>query len=222
MKVLLAEDDRKLAQLISKGLKRMSYAVETVHDGRAALNRMQKNSYDVAILDVMMPEIDGLEVCRQVRELRIETPVIILSSRGAVDDKVKGLDVGADDYLAKPFSLEELKARMRAAVRRKNPYNVPVMEVGDISLDVNRGMVFCGGRPVELSGRKYQILEYLMHHKGQILTRDQIHEGVWGESTLVVSNSVDVHVSHLRKKLEEFSPKRSILSIRGRGYLMEG
>ena len=221
MKVLLAEDDRKMAQLVTKGLKRESLVVDVAHDGQQALSRLGQSSYDIVLLDVLMPVLDGIEVCRQMRDMRMETPVIMLSSRNDVDDKVRGLDIGADDYLPKPFSLEELKARMRAAMRRKNPYTRPVLEVGDVIMDVNRGLVFRGGKPVDLSAKEYQLLEYFMRHKGQVLSRDQIMEGVWGMTSLVVSNAVDVHISHLRTKLSDESFDQLIRTVRGRGYVMD-
>lgn len=221
MKILLVEDNEKMAELVFKGLSRDGFEIETVHNGYDALNAIRKSSYDIVLLDVVMPGLTGIEVCRKVRDLNIEIPIIMLSTKGDIDDKVKGLDIGADDYLPKPFSIVELKARMRAAMRRKNPYTKPVLEVGDIIMDVNREVVLKGGKPINLSEKEYKLLEYFIRHKGEIITKDELMKGVWGLPNKMMSNVLHVHVSHLRHKIGDDEVQRIIQTVRGKGYLMK-
>lgn len=220
MRVLLVEDESKLAHVIEKGLEEESFAVETVRDGEQALERARQTAYDLIILDVMLPGIDGLAVCRELRAGGNLTPILILSARGMVEDRVRGLEVGADDYLTKPFAFMELSARIRAILRRRQPADLLLLRVGDLTLDPISRVVKRGHRRVDLSQKEYALLEYLMRHAGQVVTRAMIAERVWDFDFDRLTNVIDVYVNHLRNKIENGPEPRLIHAVRGSGYVM--
>ena len=221
MRVLLVEDDAKLAAAIARGLRHEGYAVDLVGDGEAALMSAGVWSYDAIVLDVMLPERDGFDVCATLRERDCWAPILMLTARGQVGDRIRGLDVGADDYLAKPFDFGELLARLRALVRRA-PASRPVrLEVGDLVVDPSTHEVSRAGVPVSLTAREFAVLEYLARHAGQAITRTAVLDHVWDENFEGPTNIVDVYVGYLRRKLEQPFERPLIRTIRGVGYALE-
>jgi two-component system OmpR family response regulator len=221
MRVLLVEDDAKLASAIARGLRHEGYAVDLVGDGEAALMSAGIWSYDAIVLDVMLPERDGLDVCATLRGRDCWAPILMLTARGQVGDRVRGLDVGADDYLSKPFDFGELLARLRALVRRA-PASRPVrLEVGDLVVDPSTREVSRAGVPVTLTAREFAVLEYLARHAGQAITRTTVLDHVWDENFEGATNIVDVYVGYLRRKLERPFGRPLIRTIRGVGYALE-
>ncbi len=218
VKVLLAEDDRKISSFVKKGFAQEGYTVEVVSDGEDALVHARSGEYDVIILDIMLPHMDGWQVLDGLRGGGLKTPVVILSARGHLEDRVRGLNLGADDYLAKPFSFTELLARVRAVVRRSQGQPAPRLLVGDVTLDPASRVVTRAGQRVELTAREYSLLEYLMRNADRVVTRTSILEHVWGLSFDSFSNVVEVYVNYLRKKVDP--EKRLIHAVRGVGYVM--
>jgi two-component system OmpR family response regulator len=219
--VLLVEDDAKLAAAIARGLRHEGYAVDLVGDGEAALMSAGVWSYDVIVLDVMLPERDGLDVCATLRGRDCWAPILMLTARGQVGDRIRGLDVGADDYLSKPFDFGELLARLRALVRRA-PASRPVrLEVGDLVVDPSTHQVSRAGVAVTLTAREFAVLEYLARHAGQAITRTAVLDHVWDENFEGATNIVDVYVGYLRRKLEQPFDRPLIRTIRGVGYALE-
>jgi DNA-binding response OmpR family regulator len=223
MRILLVEDDGALGDHVARGLREESHVVDVETDGLTALHYvelLQEGMYDVVILDVVLPGCDGMTVCREWRRSGLKTPVLMLTARQSVDDKVAGLDVGADDYLTKPFAFAELLARVRALGRREPGIKMQVLHVGDLSLDPLRHRVERGGRPVELTPREYRILELLLRHPGQVLTRDQIAERAWEMGAEHASNVVDVFMHTLRRKIDCSGGPKLLHTIRGAGYTL--
>ena len=221
MRLLVAEDDRKVASFIRQGLEEEGYAVEVARDGGAALDRVLAGPpFDLAILDVMLPRRDGFAVLRAMREQRIDTPVLFLTARDAVTDRVTGLDLGADDYLTKPFAFDELLARVRALLRRADGRRRPVLQVADLALDPASRDVTRGGRRITLTVREYALLEYLMRNAGRVLTRPLLAEHVWGLDFDPETNVVDVYVGYLRRKIDGPGEPRLLHTIRGAGYTL--
>jgi two-component system OmpR family response regulator len=218
MRILLVEDEIKMARAIRRGLEAEGYAVDIVADGEEAVFQGTENDYDALVLDVMLPGLDGYEVCHALRTRGRWPPVLMLTARDAVEDRIRGLDVGADDYLVKPFAFGELLARLRALIRRGPRERPTVLEVDDVTLDPAGHRVTRAGQGVELSSREFALLEYLMHHPGSVLTRRQILEHVWDYNYDGLSNVVDVYVGYLRKKLERPFGRPLIHTIRGVGY----
>ena len=219
MYLLLVEDDTRIARLVERALVGAGHRVDVVHDGEEGLTRAESGAYDLVVLDVMLPGVDGVEVARGLREGGVRTPILMLTARDAVPDRVRGLDAGADDYLTKPFALEELLARVRALGRR--PAGVgdgEVLRVGDLELDAPRHEVRRGGTPIELTAKEFDLLAYLMRHAGQVLSRAQIMDHVWGYDADPVSNVVDIYVHYLRDKIDKDSPQPLLRTIRGVGY----
>ncbi len=220
MRILVIEDEPKVAQFIRNGLSEDHIAVDVVADGGGALQRISATNYDLLILDVMLPGIDGFGVCRQVRALGMKTPILMLSARSLVDDRVQGLDSGADDYLTKPFDFTELRARVRALLRRhREPALVP-LSVADLSLDPVTRIVQRADRRIELTAKEFELLEHLMRHAGQELTRQMIAEHVWGFTWDRLTNVIDVFINHLRKKIELPNEPRLVHAVRGVGYVI--
>jgi DNA-binding response OmpR family regulator len=217
MRILLVEDEQSVAAFILKGLQEEAYAVDHAGDGVAGLRMAEEETYDAIILDVSLPELDGLSLCRKLRAQGVATPVLMLTARAAVPDRVRGLDSGADDYLTKPFAFDELLARLRALLRRRRD---PLLElqVGPLRIDVLARRVTAGAQAVELRPKEYAILEYLMRNPGRILSRTQILENVWGYEFNPNTNLVDVHVKSLRQKLAEGGAPDVIHTVRGSGY----
>jgi heavy metal response regulator len=218
MRVLVVEDERRIADFVSRGLSEQGYAVDVAYDGDEALQWTDVADYDVIILDVMLPVRDGIEVCRTLRDRRLRTPILMLTARDAVEDRVRGLDSGADDYLVKPFAFAELLARLRALTRREPVALGTVLQVGDLVLDTTTREASRQGMPLELTSKEYALLEYLMRHPNQVLTRTMIAEHVWSYDFDNSTNVIDVHVRNLRRKIDDPFPAKLIQTIRGAGY----
>ena len=219
MRILVVEDERKVAAFVRQGLVEEGHAVEVAADGEAALDAVAAGPpYDLIVLDVMLPRRDGLSVLRTLRARRIQAPVLLLTARDAVADKVAGLDAGADDYLAKPFAFEELLARVRALLRRGRGAAEPVLRLADLSLDPATRVVTRGRRRISLTAREYALLEYFLRNVGRVLTRPMITQHVWGMDWDPQSNIVDVYVGYLRRKIDADGEPRLVQTVRGAGY----
>lgn len=223
MKILIADDDESLLQQIQQILARQRYSVETAKNGTEALDKLFETSFDAVILDIMMPGIDGLTVLGQARKGGIDTPILMLTAKGDVAERIRGLDLGADDYLAKPFSLDELLARVRALLRRAGGQSESVLKVGDLRLDTKSRKVTLGESPVELTPREFSILEFLLYNKNRIIPRFSLAEHVWGDDMDLfnMSNFMDVHIKNLRQKIRNKGEDRIIRTVRGVGYVIE-
>jgi two-component system, OmpR family, response regulator len=221
VRLLLVEDDPKLARAVSRGLRHEGFAVDLATDGEAALIEARVWEYDAIVLDVMLPGRDGMSVCRALRERGCWAPVLMLTARGQVADRIDGLDAGADDYLVKPFDFGELLARLRALLRRAPAQRPPLLEVGDLLVDPATHAVTRGGEPVELSAREFAVLEYLARHPGEAVSRTRLIEHVWDVNFEGSTNIVDVYVGYLRRKLEEPFERPLIRTIRGVGYALD-
>lgn len=220
-RVLLAEDDRGVRESLERALRYEGFEVVTAADGRQTLDRARSESPDLLVLDVMMPELDGLEVSRRLRSGGSRLPILMLTARSEVSDRVAGLEAGADDYLVKPFALDELLARMRALLRRTGVTgHSDVLRVADLELDPAARRVSRGGRPLELTKTEFDLLELLMFNAGVVLSRDVIYERVWGYDFATTSNSIDVYVGYLRRKTEAGGSSRLIHTVRGVGYVV--
>lgn len=220
MVILLVEDEQKIAAFIKAGLEHQRYTVELAQDGEETLKKVAVNDYDLMILDLMLPKKDGYEVCRQMREMKLSTPILMLTARDSQADKVKGLDIGADDYLVKPFELTELLARVRALLRREKVLQPQVISVSGLQLDTLSHEVKRGNTLIELSNKEYRILEYLMRRAGTVCTRTMINEHIWGFNYLN-SNAIDVHIKRLREKIDGGREDKQISTIYGRGYKLK-
>src|ERR687885_2170408 len=222
MRLLVAEDDLKLARALDTGLRRAGYGVDVAHDGDAALLNARVYEYDAVVLDVMLPARDGFDVCRALREESRWTPVLLLTARDQVADRIHGLDAGADDYLVKPFDFGELLARIRALTRRGPSPRPPALEVGDLRVDPATRSVTRGGTDVELTAREFGVLEHMARRPGQVVSRTELLEHVWDENFYGSTNVVDVYVGYLRAKLERpFGGRGLIHTVRGAGYRLE-
>jgi two-component system OmpR family response regulator len=223
VRVLLAEDDRRLADLLEQSLTEAGWEVETVHDGRAAYGRALPDGvpYDVLLLDWMLPELDGLTVCRRLRDLGVTTPVMMLTARGEVRDRIDGLDAGADDYLPKPFDLDELLARLRALHRRSTYAALEIVQVGDLVVDAAARQVRRGAVEIELSAREFDILYLLAVNAGRVVSRYSILDEVWDGETDLRSNVIDVYLASIRSKIDKPFGTRTISTVRGAGYRLE-
>ncbi|HIR51422.1 MAG TPA: response regulator transcription factor [Candidatus Avoscillospira avicola] len=220
MRILLAEDERDLNRIITKKLTSAGYSVDSFFDGEEAIQVLSYTEYDALILDIMMPKADGYAVLRAVRDAGKTTPVLFLTARDAVADRVKGLDSGANDYLVKPFSFEELLARIRAMTRTSFGVKDSLLTIADITLDSAAQTVRRAGRELTLSAKEYALLEYLMHNQGIILSREKIENHIWNLDYEGGTNVVDVYISYLRKKIDEGREKKLIHTVRGRGYVL--
>jgi two-component system, OmpR family, response regulator len=218
MRVLVVEDETKMAGLLKRGLEEEGYAVDVAGDGGEAVWLATENQYDAVVLDVMLPEIDGFEVCRRLRESGRWSPVLMLTARDGVGDRVRGLDVGADDYLTKPFAFAELLARIRALVRRGTPSRPAVLRAGDLTLDPATHRVARGDVAVDLTAKEFALLEYLMRHPGEVLSRTRLIEHLWDFAYEGGSNVVDVYVRYLREKVDRPFGRDTIETVRGAGY----
>lgn len=218
MRLLVVEDEPKLAQFIQRGLTEESFVVDVAPDGEEALERADRTAYDLVVLDLMLPGMDGFAVCRALRARSSDIPILILSARGVVEDRVKGLEIGADDYLTKPFAFSELNARVRALLRRRQPAALVALSVADLTLDPITRVVKRGARRIDLTQKEFALLEHLMRHAGQVVSRTMIAEYVWGFNWDRLTNVIDVYVNRLRKKIEEPDEPRLIHAVRGAGY----
>jgi len=220
VRILLAEDESRVAAFIAKGLREQTYAVDISSDGEQAIYLATVNEYDLVILDVMLPVKDGHAVCRELRSAGFGAPILMLTARASVDDRVAGLDSGADDYLAKPFDFKELLARLRALLRRGKGLRAAVILVADLALHTGSHAVTRAGRPVSLTAKEYALLEFLMLNENRVVGREQIAQHVWDESFDAFSNVIDVYIRRLRGKLERGGLKRMIRTRRGEGYIL--
>jgi DNA-binding response OmpR family regulator len=223
MKILLAEDDLRLARAVRRVFEEESHNVEITGDGPGALESAQRGDHDVMILDVMLPDLDGFEVCRRMRAAGVQTPVLMLTARTEVQDRVRGLDAGADDYMVKPFAVVELLARVRALGRRKarGSNGRDELRAGDLKLDVSHHSAVRGDREIELTVKEFQLLELLLRHQGQVLTRAQILDHVWQYDRDFASNVVDIYIHYLRNKIDKGFERQLIHTIRGVGYVLK-
>ena len=221
MHVLLVEDDPPVSRLVARGLREAGHQVDTAFDGEEGLRRAATAAYDLVLLDVLLPELDGLAVARELRRRRVRTPILMLTARDAVADRVRGLDAGADDYLSKPFALEELLARVRAFGRRAAEADEGALRVGDLRLDLERREAHRGERAIELTAREFDLLAYLMRNSGRVLTRDQITDHVWGYRTRAASNVVETYIHYLRDKVDRDATRPLIRTVRGVGYAIK-
>ncbi len=219
MRILVVEDEKKVASFIQRGLEAERHSVDVAHDGESGLARALDGDYDLLILDVMLPRRDGLSVLRELRARRRPLPVLLLTARAAVSDKVAGLDGGADDYLTKPFEVAELLARVRVLLRRGAP-GPAVLEVADLRLDPATRVVTRAGRRIELTAREYALLEYLLRNAGRVLSRALIAQHVWGTSFDTFTNVIDVYVNYLRRKIDAEHHPKLIHTVRGAGYVL--
>jgi DNA-binding response OmpR family regulator len=221
MRILVVEDERRIAAFIKQGLEEENYAVDVAYDGIEALDWAAAVDYQLILLDVLLPHKDGIEVCRELRAKGSGVPILMLTARDAVEDRVHGLDSGADDYLVKPFAFQELLARMRALLRRRGEAKTVRLQVGDLILDTLSRQASRGGKIAELSAREYALLEFLMRHPGQVLGRTQIMDHVWGYDFVAASNVVDVYIGYLRRKIDDGFEHKLIHTMRGAGYKIE-
>lgn len=222
MNILIVDDDMALLDQLDKSLTRKRYRVETAFNGELALDKIFAVTYDLILLDIMLPRLDGLSVLKEIRKADINTPVLMLTARGDVEDRVKGLDYGADDYLAKPFSMAELLARIRAMLRRDGKRD-PILRAGSIKLDTVSRRVTQNNEPLHLTSKEFSILEFLLHNKGSAVSRFNMAEHVWGEDfdPFSMSNFVDVHIKNLRKKIKSQGTSTIIRTIRGIGFIID-
>jgi DNA-binding response OmpR family regulator len=216
--VLLVEDDRKAARVLRRGLEEEGFTVDVVHAGDEGQYQAEINEYDVIVLDWLLPGKPGIDVCRELRTRGIKTPILMLTARDALADRVAGLNTGADDYLTKPFAFIELLARIRALLRRGDGARTPVLKVGDLVLDQVSHRVTRGERRIVLTNKEYALLEYLMRHAGRVVSRAELGDHVWQEEHDTLTNLVDVHVSHVRRKVDGGETTPLIHTVRGRGY----
>jgi len=220
-KILLVEDEQAIARFIGRGLQREGYSVVVANDGETGLDMAFGELPDLIILDVMLPDIDGLSICRQLREAEMQTPVLMLTAKDAIPDRVAGLEAGADDYLVKPFAFEELLARLKALRRRKAPIETEApLTFTDLTLDPGTRMAKRNERIIELTAKEYDLLELFMRHPNQVLTRDQIYERIWGYDFGGESNIIEVYIRYLRSKLEADGEPRLLHTVRGVGYAL--
>jgi len=218
MRVLVVEDERRIAEFLCRGLSEQGYAVDVASDGEEALDWPAVAEFDAIILDVMLPVRDGFQVCRILRERGVKTPILMLTARDAVEDRVRGLDSGADDYLVKPFAFSELLARLRALSRREHAALGTVLSVADLTMNTSARDVRRHGVSIELTTKEYALLEYLMRHANQVLTRTMIAEHVWNYDFDNATNVIDVHVRNLRRKVDEPFRTKLVQTVRGAGY----
>lgn len=220
MRILVVEDEKRIADFLGRGLESAGYAVDLAPDGQTAIDLLHATDYDLITLDMMLPDMDGMKVLEKIRNRKTNPPVLILSARGAVEDRVKGLELGADDYLTKPFAFVELLARVRVLLRRGQPTPEKLV-VGELTLDCIRRKVTRSGENIELAPKEFSILEYLMRNKGRPLSRTMIVEHVWDMDYDGLTNIVDVYIRHLRSKIDDRYPQKLIHTVRGVGYMLE-
>ena len=221
MRILVVEDEKDLNNIITKHLKKNNFSVDSVFNGEEALEYLEYGTYDLIVLDIMLPKVNGYEVVKKLRENKNETAVLMLTARDSIEDKIKGLDLGADDYLIKPFDFGELLARIRALVRRKYGNTSNTLEIDDLCIDIAKKTVVRGGKNIELTGKEYEVLEYLIQNKGHVLSRDKIRDSVWDYGYEGESNIIDVLIKNIRKKIDIGNSKQLIHTKRGLGYVLK-
>lgn len=220
MRILVIEDEEKIANLIQRGLTQHKWVVDLAKDGEEGLFMAEINPYDAIVLDIMLPKKDGLSVCQELRKKGVNAPILILTARGTVKDKIQGLDSGADDYLSKPFAFGELVARLRSLLRRQRDKKIDHLKIDDLELDLLTHQVTRAGNPITLTTKEFMLLEYFMVNIGQVLTRTMISEHVWHENFNSLTNVIDVHIKHLRNKIDKGFKHKLIHTIRGTGYIL--
>lgn len=220
MRVLLVEDDNRIAAFVAKGLRENSYAVDIASDGDEAMYMASINTYDLFVLDINLPKKDGFDVCRELRESGNIRPVLMLTARDAIDDRISGLDIGADDYLTKPFEFRELLARLRALLRRQNEIRSPQIVIADFQIDTRSRAVQRAGKQIELTTKEYSLIEFLAINKGKVVGREEISEHVWDDTFDPFSNLIEVYIKRLRTKLDEGYDVQLIQTRRGSGYIL--
>ena len=221
MRLLVVEDEKKVARFVKKGLEEEGYAVDVAPDGEEGLGMALDGVHDLIILDIHLPRMDGLGVLQELRKKKVATPVLLLTVRAAIEDKVLGLDAGADDYLTKPFAFQELLARVRALLRRRADAEAPVLQVGDLTLDPARRLASRGGEKIDLTPKEFALLAYFMRNSGRVLTRTMISEHVWDYDFDTMTNVIDVYVNYLRKKIDAGREPKLIHTVRGAGYVLK-
>lgn len=221
MKILVIEDEKHVADFIAKGLKEKQYSVDISYNGKNGLNLALNNEYSLIILDLMLGEINGLEILKKLRDESYDIPVLILTAKSDISDRVKGLNLGADDYLTKPFAFEELTARVNALIRRNKKSFDPLLKADDLNLDILTHTVKRNKKVIELTSREYTLLEFLMHNKGRVVTRATISEHVWNYQFDTGTNIIDVYINRIRNKIDSDCPKKLIHTIRGFGYVLK-
>jgi heavy metal response regulator len=221
MRILIVEDEKKVAAFIKKGLEEETYAADVASDGEEGLHLGEQNPYDLIILDLMLPKINGLDILSRLRAKKIETPILLLTAKDSVEDKVEGLNQGADDYLTKPFAFSELLARIRVLLRRGKAETKTTLKIADLTLDLVSHKVNRGNEEIDLTGKEYSLLEYFMRNQEKVLTRTMIAEHVWDYNFDTFTNVIDVYVNHLRKKIDKNFPAKLLHTLRGVGYVMK-
>lgn len=221
MRILVVEDEKKVASFIERGLAAENHAVDVAHDGETGLARVLGGEYDLVLLDLMLPKRDGIEVLREIRRRKLSVPVLLLTARASVADRVAGLDAGADDYLPKPFAFEELLARVRALLRRGKGGASAVLAVADLELDPASRRVTRAGRRIDLTAREFALLEFFLRHPGRVLSRSLIAQHVWGVDADSFTNVIDVYVNYLRKKIDQDFEPKLLGTVRGAGYVLK-
>ncbi len=222
MRILIAEDEPDLNQLIKKRLKEADYSVDSCYNGQEVFDYLLGAEYDALILDVMMPKMSGLEVLSRLRREKNSVPVLLLTAKDSIEDRVKGLDAGADDYLIKPFAFEELLARLRVLLRKPTAEKTTVLKVADLTLQLDTRRVFRGDQEIELSSKEYSLLRYMMQNAGLVLSRDKLEQHVWDYDFSGGSNVIDVYIRYLRKKIDDGHEQKLIHTVRGHGYVLRG
>lgn len=222
MRILVVEDENKIGALIKRGLKEEGYAVDLAHDGIEGEFLASTNQYDLIILDVMLPKMDGISLCRSLRSKKVSIPIIMVTAKDSVADKVRGLDSGADDYITKPFAFEEMLARIRSLLRKRDNNLATKLAVGPLKIDLISHKVTRGGREISLTTKEYVLLEYLMRNPGSVITRTMIAQHVWDMNFDTDTNVIDVYINYLRKKIDDGFDKDLIHTVRGRGYILKG
>lgn len=220
MRILVVDDDSEILDILTRGLSFEGYEVDTAENGTEAISSFKERAPDLVLLDVMMPGMDGLEVCREMRKVRSDTPVLMLTAKDAVNDKIAGLDSGADDYIVKPFVLDELSARIRAHLRRTMPGEAQLLQFSDLTLNTGTYEVRRGGQLIELTSKEFELLQLFMQHPRQVLSREMIYDKVWGYDFGGESNIIEVYVRYLRSKLEGTDRQKLIYTVRGVGYAL--
>ncbi|MGQ9509996.1 MAG: response regulator transcription factor [Thermodesulfobacteriota bacterium] len=220
MRILVIEDERKVASFIKRGLEEEHYAVDTAYDGETGLSMVETNEYDLVVLDLMIPKINGMEVLRRIRANKNNVPILVLTAKDSTEDIVMGLDAGCDDYLTKPFEFKVFLARIRALLRREKIEKEPILKVADLTLSPVTHKVMRGGKEIELTSKEYALLEYFMRNPNRVLTRTMISEHVWDYHFDSMTNVIDVYVNYLRKKIDKGFEKKLIHTIRGVGYIL--
>ncbi len=221
MRLLVVEDEKKVARFVKKGLEEEGYAVDVAPDGEEGLGMALDGVHDLIILDIHLPRMDGLGVLQELRKKKVATPVLLLTVRATIEDKVLGLDAGADDYITKPFAFQELLARVRALLRRRADAEAPVLQVGDLTLDPARRLASRGGEKIDLTPKEFALLAYFMRNSGRVLTRTMISEHVWDYDFDTMTNVIDVYVNYLRKKIDSGRDPKLIHTVRGAGYVLK-